>query len=32
LVKAMLDLMQGQITYAEASGQANFSVWLPEQD
>jgi len=32
LVKAMLDLMQGQITYAEASGEANFSVWLPVQD
>lgn len=32
LVKAMLDLMQGHITYAEVSGQANFSIWLPEQD
>ena len=32
LVKSLLDLMHGQITYTEASGEANFSVWLPEQD
>lgn len=31
LVKALLELMQGRITYTEASGQANFSVWVPEQ-
>lgn len=32
LVKSTLDLMQGQITYTEASGEADFSVWLPEHD
>jgi signal transduction histidine kinase len=31
LVKAMLDLMHGQIAYTEASGAATFSVWLPQQ-
>jgi hypothetical protein len=28
----MLDLMKGHITYAEVSGEVNFSIWLPEQE
>jgi signal transduction histidine kinase len=32
LVKSMLDLMKGHITYAEVSGEVNFSIWLPEQE
>lgn len=32
LIKAMLDLMHGKISYDATSGDANFHVWLPEPD
>lgn len=32
LIKAMLDLMDGKISYDATSGDANFRIWLPEPD
>jgi signal transduction histidine kinase len=32
LVKAILELMNGKISYDATSGDANFHVWLPEPD